>query len=192
MAFAKFPHIENNGILKSFYNKNPKYYEDDIIIYASSHNYATKNENIYDFNESTYWIALKEQQGDYFNSFCFKKGFAFLTGYEVTANNNAWKPSEWSFAGSNDNETWENNVSEKYVMNGSEIHHVNWNHGPYRCFKLTTLNNACNNNDRRADYVQIEIFGYYCNDVARIKTCGNKKYHSPFTFHFITLFATIS
>ena len=189
MTFRYFPHKVDNGILRHFYKKNPKYFENEIIVSASSHKDGIKNENIYDFNTGTYWIGYYAATGRVFNSFCFKEGFAYVTGYEVTSYAGTMKPSKWSFAGSNDNITWSDEVPENHVMSAPEIHYVKWNHGPYRCFRLTSLANV-HNTQERADYAQIEIFGYYCKDITKIKTCKCNMFRFGFFYHVFTFIVT--
>ena len=178
-----FPYSEQNGILRSMYNKSTDYYEKDLFIYSSSIGKTTHlNKSAFDFSSSDYCFASMM-------GFCFKKGNAFITGYELKAANQACRPKSWTFAGSNDRIHWKNIEKHEHEMSVREVYPVPWNHGFYRCFQLngTPLDNCSMTG---VDIDQIEIFGTYFPNGVKEKSCYIKQNHLfklCYFMHFILL-----
>ena len=104
-----FPYSEQNGILRSMYNKSADYYNKDLFIFSLSDNKNHLKDYAFDFNSSYYCFAKMI-------GFCFKKGNAFITGYELKASNPGCRPKNWTFAGSNDRIHWKNIEKHEHLM----------------------------------------------------------------------------
>ena len=148
-----YPYSQQNGILRSLFNKNPNYYNVDISIFLLYEYNGMKKEFAFNFDQSNYWVERNI-------SFCFKKGSAFITKYEIQTTTGSCRPSIWSFAGSNDNRHWKYIEEQSYEMKSDEIVSKEWNHGVFRCYQLRGIKNQCTTTGR-IDVKQIEIFGTY-------------------------------
>ena len=148
-----YPYSQQNGILRSLFNKNPNYYNDEISTFSPEEFGSLKKEFAFNFDQSNYWYGRNF-------SFCFKKGSAFITKYEIQTSSAGCRPQIWSFAGSNDNRHWKYIEEQNYSMGLNEILPVDWNHGIFRCYQLRGKENQMSNNGL-IDIRQIEIFGTY-------------------------------
>ena len=165
-----------DGILHGFYNESETYYNNEkISIKASTLSGSYYPENAFNFNysRSNYWISASKEP---FISFCFKKGNAFLTGYEIMTSSYESRPFIWSFSGSNDNKHWKDIENAEHSMSKSEVFHVDWNHGPYKCFKLTSIKSITGG--ASSDVMMIEIFGtYFINGIKHIQLSCPRRYN---------------
>ena len=161
-----------NGILNYFYRRNKLYYNDTKIFYykSSGVSFNCFSYNIFDFGSNSYWLHYSNEV---FVSFCFKKGFVDLDGYELKGNEGISRPYKWSLSASNDNLTWFGNQSEEYSMNQSVIHYVPWHNGPARCFRLDIFENV--NGIIGSDVKQIELFGKFIADNLRPISCRTRR-----------------
>ena len=148
-----YPHVEQNGILRSLFNKNVNYFEEDISIFASFSSNEHKKEFAFNFNQSNYWWHQNI-------GFCFKKGTALITKYEIQTSNQGCRPSIWSFSGSNNGKNWRYAETQNYNMSYNETYSVDWNHGVFRCYQLKGIKNQYDGYNT-IDIKQIELFGTY-------------------------------
>ena len=167
-----------NGILRSLFDKNSNYYVDNISILQRNEG-QNKKDYAFNFNNANYCYSNNI-------GFCFKRGNVYLTHYEIEVQNGTCKPSIWSFAGSNDGIHWKHSQTENHTMGAYEKFHVAWNYGPYRCFKITSIEPlvaACGTN---FDIRQIELFGtYFPNGFKKCTILRRRSYFSIST-SFIT------
>ena len=153
-ASETYSYVKQNGILRSFYNKNKNFYKENVSITAiSAGSEDLKEEYALNFNSANYFF-LKSF------SFCFKKGTALITKYELETSSNGCRPAVWSFAGSNNNKNWKHVEEHSHNMTKNEIYSVDWNHGIFRCYMLFGITNQCSATGN-IDIRQIEIFGTY-------------------------------
>ena len=181
-----FPHKELNGILRHFYKKDKKFYDNqNLFSYSSSGcNKGNFDYLAFDFDSGMYW--MHNSQNENFLSFCFKKGFVDLKGYEILTSPWSYRPYIWTLSGSNDNVTWFGNQTENYFMNISETHFAAWNNGPSRCFRFDFLKNT-NNNSRASDVKQIELFGRYIPDDLKLYSCRTRYHNNKRLILFVFL-----
>ena len=179
-----FPHREQNGILKHLYKKKREYYNDTSIFSYNASGYHKQGNHLpqhaLDFNDNNYWTDNDNpnSNNENFVSFCFKKGFAVIKGYEIKASSLTTLPNEWTLSASNDNEKWSFNKTTSHAMEKNEVFYVDWYFGPFRCYRFDFLNNTLNGR-RASDVKQIEIFGmFYPNDFLFCKT--NKRKYASF------------
>ena len=168
-----FPYKQTNGILNYFYKRNKKFFNNtNIFSYNSSGCHLSHfGYNIFDLGSNSYWLHYSEK--DVFVSFCFKKGFVDLDGYELQTISGISRPYIWSLSASNDNMMWFGNQSEEYPMNQSVKHYVPWHNGPARCFRLDILKNI--NGGKGCDVKQIELFGKFIADDLRPISCKTRR-----------------
>ena len=185
-----FPHKEQNGILKYLYRKDRKYYNNtQIFSYNFSGFWSVRYPfNAFDFGSTVCWIdsGTERSNNENFLSFCFKKGFAEIKGYELKTTSGTMRANVWTFSASNDNEKWSFNTTTNHKMGINEVFYVDWNHGPFKCYRFDFITNT-NENNRGSDVAQIELFGvYYPRDFL---TCGTKK-QKYFLYHMNFIFVT--
>ena len=158
MVVINFPHIEMNGILRYFYSKDTKYYSRYLKYDQSGQHESYPTVNIFNFTSTSYWTARSTSVESYV-SFCFVGSIkAKLIGYEIKSSQNEYRGKQWTFAGSNDNTTWYDTTPESHSLEKNEIYYSNWNKKPYRCFKLTCIENVANS-EKRFDVAKLELFG---------------------------------
>lgn len=159
MILKEFKYKQLNGILRYFYDKGRASYGENVQISSSSDADGTRtSKKAFDFVNSTHWIGntiLPNQS----LSFCFhKKYHIFVSEYELLTSVYDVRPRIWSFAGSNEHSNWANIEEKEYSMPRSGTVRVAWNHGPYRCFKLTSIKSTSDYYSS-FDVAQIELYG---------------------------------
>ena len=160
-----FPYIEQNGILKNFFANNTKYYEKDIEIISSTKSTSHSRESGFNFDDSNYCLSMT-------HGFCFKKGTAFITGYELKTTSYRCKLMNWTFSGSNNKQRWEHVERQSHELASNTPYHFAWNHGMYRCYLITGIPQTdCSG----VDIMQIEVFGTYFPNGVRGKSCYIKR-----------------
>ena len=166
-----FPHKQLNGILRHLFRKDKKYYENylNVSFTGEGSNYPLKN--VFDFDSDSYWFS--ETRPEMFLSFCFKRGFAYVSGYEIKTSSGNARPSKWAFSGSNNNETWEERTVVSYNMSKDETYYVEWKKGPFRCYKIDVIDNLVNW-CKQFDFKQIELFGVFYPENYRYCTRGRR------------------
>ena len=181
-----FPHKKLDGILKYLSRKDSLYFNNsNIFKYKSS---GSLN-NYYDFNAFYFESATRWTSPDsdnVFLSFCFERGFVDLKGYEISTSGGSWRPVNWSFSASNDDNIWFGNKQEEYSMEKCETYYVDWNKGPAKCFKFDFFQNA-EGSKRSSDVTQIELFGRYFDNKLRLITCRGKRNICLFVFSLIVI-----
>ena len=187
-----FPHKEQNGILRHLYRKDKNFYNNtQIFSYDCSGVYGTRYPfNAFDFGTSSYWLDSENpnSNNENFISFCFKKGFAEIKGFELKTSSGSMRANVWTFSASNDNEKWSFNTTTSHKMNSSEVLYVDWNHGPFKCYRFDFIKNV-NEYSRTTDVSQIELFGtYYPHDFF---VCATKKQKYYFYHESILLVACL-
>lgn len=161
-----YSYSQQSGILKNLFSKNENYYNDDISIFVSGEDQNAKKEYAFNFDSSNYWVNNEI-------GFCFKKGRALITKYEIQTSSGLRRPSIWSFAGSNDRVHWKHVEKQNHQMSAEEIYPVDWNHGIYRCYQIVGINNIYEA-AQRIDIRQIEIFGTYFPNGISMLQCSNR------------------
>ena len=169
-----FPHKQMNGILKYFSRMDKSYFNNSkLFTYSSSGIWQDKyTHNAFDFESDDYWIS---SECDYiFLSFCFARGFANLTGYEIRTTSGMRRPYKWYFSASNDNATWFGIKQEEHLMYEEETYYVDWSNGPAKCFKFGFIQNALNDT-AQTDIKYIELFGSYFDNNLHLNSCRCKR-----------------
>ena len=162
-----FPHKELNGILRHLYRKDKKYYENYLNVSFTGDSQDFPLKNVFDFDSRSYWLSATRPE--MFLSFCFKRGFAYVTGYEIKTSKSQARPSEWAFSGSNNNETWEEKTVVSYNMSAGQTYYVEWRKGPFKCYKVDMIN-SIDSRYRQFDFMQIELFGVFYPEYYRYCT----------------------
>ena len=147
-----------------------------ISISASKLEGSRPPKNAFDFNfeGESYWWSNDDQV---FISFCLKKGSAYLTKYEILNSYYGSYPKKWSFSGSNTNGNWKNTEVTDHLLTTKTFYQVDWNHGPYRCFKFESIEN--NEGNKPVDIFMLEIYGTYFPNGIKEKTCYFKTRRIP-------------
>ena len=179
-----------NGILKYFYSSDQYYFYHKISVFASS----TLNSNYlaisaFDFSNEKYWNGNENVYKNHFIVFCFTEGCAKITQYEMKTSKGGWRPSKWSLSGSNNLIKWEHNETESHDFSENEIKRFNWQHGPYKCFRLDCIKST-QESIVAFDIVQLELYGTYYSKCASILfTCKkqNARMSNSFLFSIICL-----
>ena len=166
-----FPHKQLNGIFRYLFSKDKKYYENYLNVSFTGESSEYHLKNVFDFDSDSYWFS--ETRPEMFLSFCFKTGFAYVSGYEIKTSSNDAKASKWAFSGSNNNETWEEKTVVSYSMSNEEVHYVQWKKGPFRCYKIDMLG-SIDNISKQFDFKQIELFGVFYPENYRYCTRGRR------------------
>ena len=188
-----FPHNEQNGILKYFYRRNHEYYDDmSIFSYNASGFFKKDNhmpQHLFDFDSYTYWTDAGNPNSEMENfvSFCFNKGFASIKGYEIKASRFSTLPNAWTLSGSNDNKQWFFNSTTVHAMGKNDVYYVDWNYGPFRCYRFDFINNTYDNK-RPSDVDQIELFGTFTSNSNFLCKTIMKKYVVFDSFIFLVTF----
>ena len=192
MSVINFPYKELNGILRYFYKKDKSYYK-TYLDYKSSGDITVdgvlyKTEYAFDFDESLYWLS--GASSGHFLSFCFKAGFAIISGYEIKTSNGNATPTEWAFSASNDNSTWEGRKEVKFAVGKGETHYEKWSAGPFRCYKIEPINSAFNVY-KQFDLAQIEIYGKFFKNSNGCTCKASKNVNSNMPYMIILLLCNI-
>ena len=159
-----FPHQQLNGILKYFYSRPGTTIWDFINASVGSEFASYPMVNAFNFDTTNYWYG-KDDSFENYLIFCLKDHFATLEVYELGTSGGGSRPKKWSFSGSNDNSTWNDEVQTEYSMISNEIKYIPWSYGPFKCFKLRTISSI--DNQKRFDVRYIEIFGHLYPDESK-------------------------
>ena len=178
-----YPYVPKNGILRSFFNKSNTYYNDEMISFFSSKiNDKRHPSHIFNFNfsDQNYWWSSGDPP---FVSFCLKKGSAYLTKYEIMNSPFDSSPKIWSFSASNTHNSWKKVKITNYTMEYNSSYQVDFNYGPFRCFKLESIEGR--NGKKPIDIKMLEIFGTYFPNGIKEKTCLQQMRRNSLTMFII-------
>ena len=157
-----YNYSKKNGILKSLYTKNSKYFAgEDLFSYSSSKN--GNSNKAFDFSTTDIWVddSNTDPSTKNYIIFCLVKGAAKIIGCEITTGTGSWRPYQWAFSGSNNQINWKGNKTYTYSMQESQSYYFTWtNKEPFKCYRIDLLKHV-GSSSRGADIQQIEIFGYF-------------------------------
>ena len=169
-----YPHKELNGILRHMFRKDKNYYKNSLDIAYTGDSLGFVIDFLFDFDSGSYWLSATRPE--MFLSFCFKKGFAYISGYEIKTSASSARASKWAFSGSNNNETWEERTVVSHNLTLYETYYVEWKKGPFKCYRIDMLNSQ-DDRYRQFDFMKIELFGVFYPENYRYCT---KRYRNVF------------
>ena len=166
-----FPNKSQNGILRYLKRTLGSRYFDEISTFANNSHHGDLKD-VFDFDDTTYWIVNNDAPDGNYLSFCLKNHVVQITGYEVKAGtyNENGTPYRWGFSAGNNTD---NEEIEEYKMKQGETHYVPYSkEGFFNCFRY--INRGLINYEGgvgpgyRSRVSQIELFGYLYLDKCRI------------------------
>lgn len=181
-----FAYRKGSGIMHYLYKR----YKGNISLYLktkASYETSISIENVFDFNDDTYWITNNYAPDGNYLEFCFPHHMVKITDYEIKAGvyTNNGSPFKWGFSADSSNEK---EVITTHTLAQGETYHVRYaQNESYNCFRYINRGYISAKEGvfegYRSRIAHIEIYGHLYGDG---QCFGTNKVRKHNLFHLIT------
>ena len=177
-----------NGIVRSFYDQGNLWANIQAQV-SSNHSDGHFLEDVFNFDNSKYWIGNDGVNTPAYLIFCFKNHYVAPTGFEMKTSTGKVMPRSFAFYSSNDKVEWHNKKNYSLTYKGGESHYFSFKSPPSKCFKLECLLGS--NDAPRFDVVNLDLFGEIRKELHMFQKCTQSFYFINLRFHYFLMFLVV-